>query len=136
MIVDSLSQELADLRTSKIEKSQWGILGISLGGMVALELASRQDLNFAQVILINSSLGALSSPLHRLRLSAAPKLLTSAGMTPRDREKAILSVTCNDAKTRQGILTPGLRQLPGTHTRRVTFLDNWLPRLRLDPNLL
>jgi pimeloyl-ACP methyl ester carboxylesterase len=80
------------LKTSA--SSPWAVVGISLGGMVALDWVIRYPDDFKKMVLINSSNAALSPPWHRLRLSALPKVLRA--IVANDavaREKLVLELT-------------------------------------------
>lgn len=72
------------------------LLGLSLGGMVALDWATRYPAEVAGVVVINSSAGGLSPFWRRLRVPAWPTLL--GAVTIRDlhrRERAIFQLTSN-----------------------------------------
>jgi pimeloyl-ACP methyl ester carboxylesterase len=75
---------------------RFGLIGLSLGGMVALEWARHHPGESAALMLINSSAGSLSPPWHRARLRAWPGLLSIGfdGDLAR-RERKILALTCN-----------------------------------------
>jgi pimeloyl-ACP methyl ester carboxylesterase len=70
------------------------LLGLSLGGMVAYEWARRHPDELRAVVVINTSLGGLSPPWRRLRLSAAA---TIAGIVatgdPLARERRVVGLT-------------------------------------------
>lgn len=82
------------LKLSPDRAQKWNLLGISLGGMVAMSWAESFPGELERVVVINSSAGDLSSPFKRFNPSALPKLfprlLIGAG---RERELAILEVT-------------------------------------------
>ena len=72
------------------------IVGLSLGGMVALDWISRHSNDFAGAVIMNSSLPKLSMPLSRIRPLALARLLRI--MTTADteeREKRVLEMTSN-----------------------------------------
>lgn len=78
----------------------FNLLGISLGGMVALEWLVRQPQELNQVVLINTS-SKLSSFYQRLRWQVWHEFLRILSIrAPREREKAILDLVMNneDAK--------------------------------------
>ena len=72
----------------------WRLLGVSLGGMVAMAWAARFVDDFERLILVNTSAGNLSPPWRRMRPSVLPRLsralLETGGVT---RELAILRAT-------------------------------------------
>ena len=80
----------------------WSLLGISLGGMIAVDWVHRFPSDFDRVVLINSSAGGLSPARHRLRFANLPQLIKS--VVDRDlveRELGILGLTtANHAKNR------------------------------------
>lgn len=93
-----------DILALNLNESALGILGISLGGMVGIELAARLPKIINRIVLINSSIGSLSPSLKRIKLSAVPKLVASSRMSIENREKTILGITCNDPKVRLKLL--------------------------------
>lgn len=70
----------------------WGILGVSLGGMVALAWTHRFPKTFDAAIVVNSSAGDLARPTQRLRLENLPTLLRAARATPVERELLVLGM--------------------------------------------
>ncbi len=89
----SISENVKHLRaeflskTSKIEGA-WGIISVSLGGMIALEWSSKYS-DFEHVVTINSSLGNLSPFYKRLKLSTYmtfAKLVASNDVAFRERK--------------------------------------------------
>ena len=77
---------------------RWWIFGISLGGMVAMEMASRVQLPISGVAVANTS-SALCAPLERMKVGAALRLLTAAALpSMRQRERLVLSITSNASK--------------------------------------
>jgi alpha-beta hydrolase superfamily lysophospholipase len=93
-IVDDLRHRWVEMKKSGHE--EWGILAVSLGGMVAAHWASHHAGDFKKVVLINSSMSGLSPLHHRMMPSNYPriiKLLLSKNIV--EREKKILSMTTN-----------------------------------------
>ena len=81
---------------------RWSVLGLSLGGMVALELCRRFPRQIEAALIVNSS-SRLTSAAHRLRPRAAMQLLRAACLRdPLQRELSILALTSAlpDAKRR------------------------------------
>jgi pimeloyl-ACP methyl ester carboxylesterase len=84
------------LKTSPVGSS--GIIGISLGGMVALDWASRFS-DFQQAVIINSSSSSHTGMQQRLRfksLTAILGILFSPSIA--NRERKILELTVNEQK--------------------------------------
>ncbi len=54
----------------------WVIMSLSLGGMIGMDWCNRFPQDMASLILINSSAGNLSLPLHRFNLKAMGLVLT------------------------------------------------------------
>lgn len=71
----------------------WHLVGMSLGGMVALELARQQSAQVASVVLINSSVASLSPFYQRLQWPMYPKVLACLLASARKREALILQMT-------------------------------------------
>lgn len=72
----------------------WGLLGISLGGMVAMQWCADFPTDFAHVVLANTSAANLSAPWRRMRLSVAPRLVRAAfDPLPASRELRVLRMT-------------------------------------------
>lgn len=74
----------------------WGILAISLGGMIALDWAHRHPGDFTRVVALTAS-SSLSPPWRRLRPRAMGLLLRIlATRDPRRREELVLRMTTID----------------------------------------
>lgn len=76
--------------------AEWGILAVSLGGMIALQWTHDYPDDFKQLVVMNSSVSGLSPVLKRFRPKNIPKLIQL--MIRRDlhhREKNILEMTTN-----------------------------------------
>lgn len=72
----------------------WGLIGISLGGMVVADWVYRFPADFSRVVMINSSAANLSPPNHRMRLENLPALARSvASRDLETRELGILGLT-------------------------------------------
>lgn len=93
-IADTAAAVEARLRAARPGEST-GILALSLGAMVALELCARARLKVARLVLVNGS-SRLSPPRERLRPGALPSLLAAlAHHNPIEREKRIYSLVTN-----------------------------------------
>jgi len=74
----------------------WHLLGISLGGMIALDWVEHHPQDFESLVLINASSKDTAKPWERLRWRELPKFLKI--MSTRDlqsREKQILELSAN-----------------------------------------
>lgn len=72
----------------------WGILGISLGGMITMSWTAKYHDDFQKMVVINSSAGNLSGPLERFKPSnifLVPVVLFTNDAAK--REKALLTLT-------------------------------------------
>ncbi len=70
------------------------LLSISMGAMIAAELAKRRPNDFASLHMINTSFANFNPPWQRMRLNAMGSLLVNL-MGTRRRERAILNWTSN-----------------------------------------
>jgi pimeloyl-ACP methyl ester carboxylesterase len=66
------------------------VLGLSLGGMVAVEWASRHPEEMAGCVLVNTSLAAFSPLVQRLRPSQYPRLLELLGPGGAARKEGLI----------------------------------------------
>jgi len=83
-------------------KEPVGLIGLSLGAMVALKWADRQPQSVSHVVAISSSVASLSKPWRRFTPEALWRgLLVLAARTQAAREKGILQLTSNNAKARE-----------------------------------
>lgn len=92
-VIENLNLQLAEHRL----ESPCILIGLSLGGMIALHWASRHPNKFLFVAVINSSLSSLS-PFHRRLRPAGLLALLGAIVAPTSklREIIILSLTSNN----------------------------------------
>ena len=92
--VEHLRRELEELK--KEHSGEWGIIAVSLGGMVAMEWCSVYPDDFKHMIVLNSSAGNLSSPFKRLQMEA---IKTISGLFLKSdlehRERKVLELTTN-----------------------------------------
>lgn len=82
-----------DLRKQMQKNQKVTLVGISLGGMVALKWAELYPEEIKQVFIINSSLKQYSPFYHRLRPQNYFKILSLINQTEELREKGILRMT-------------------------------------------
>ena len=92
-----IEQQIQDYLTANAisSSSKLHLVGISMGGMIAAELVSKTDVEFASVHIINSSFANLSPFWHRMKLPAVWDLVTNIWRTDK-RESTILKWTSND----------------------------------------
>jgi pimeloyl-ACP methyl ester carboxylesterase len=86
-----------DLRARFLEAAApgdgpWGLVGLSLAGMVALRWAARFPEELAHVVVGNSSDGRHSWPWRRLRLANLPRMAATARRRGVARERASLDL--------------------------------------------
>jgi pimeloyl-[acyl-carrier protein] methyl ester esterase len=74
----------------------WGILAVSLGGMVAMDWCDRYAYDFQKLVLVNSSSGGVSHPLRRLQPPMIAEFLKIAkARSAREKEQTILGFNSN-----------------------------------------
>lgn len=74
----------------------WGLVSLSMGGMVGLDWTARYPGDFAAHVVMSCSVGSLSSPWRRARPGALGPLLRGAVRTdPLERELALLRTVTN-----------------------------------------
>jgi pimeloyl-ACP methyl ester carboxylesterase len=97
-IVDDLRRRWLELPERSGEA--WGVLSVSLGGMVTLDWASRFSSDFAAAVVVNSSVANLSPPWRRMRPAALASIARAVlARDDAERERLVLSVTtshCDD----------------------------------------
>lgn len=99
-ITEDLRSRWLHLRQSPDEA--WGILGISLGGMVTMDWSARYPSDFSRVVIANSSAADLSVPWRRLDLGKLPGIVAALRETDRvARERRILEMTTSIATSAQ-----------------------------------
>jgi pimeloyl-ACP methyl ester carboxylesterase len=117
----------ADLRARGVS-APWSLLALSLGGMVAVEWASRYPGEIARCVLINTSMRPYSRFHQRLRWQNYPailKLMACGGVER--QEQLILRLTSRrgDAAQRAGLLAQWLdyqREYPVTRSNALRQL--------------
>ncbi len=78
-----------DAATPGARGTPWALLGISLGGMLALQWLADFPGDFERAVVINTSAGDLSPPWRRMRLGVLPgitRALRSSDPVARERE--------------------------------------------------
>lgn len=89
-----------DLRRRFLRSNQgaqrFGLLGVSLGGMVALDWVRQFPSDFELAVIVNSSAGNLSRPQERLRPQNVPPLVAMLrDPDPVQRERRLLRLITN-----------------------------------------
>jgi pimeloyl-ACP methyl ester carboxylesterase len=77
------------LQLREAHPGRWGILGISLGGMVVLRWTGELASDFERAVVVNTSAADLSPPWRRMRLGVLPgitRALRTADPVARERE--------------------------------------------------
>lgn len=81
------------------------LLGLSLGGQVALDWLLRYPREVEGLVLVNTSVGSLSPPWERLRPQAIGDLLSALlNPLPQSRERRVLRRISNHASVQQAML--------------------------------
>jgi len=87
----------------------WFIMGLSLGGMVALEWAHRYPKSFSGVVTINSSI-SVNNPFSRLQPTAVQKIAKwIIDREPYRRERGVLELTSNLKQDQHSIVDEWVR---------------------------
>jgi pimeloyl-[acyl-carrier protein] methyl ester esterase len=88
-----VARRVPGLATPGISSADWSVVGVSLGGMVALELCRLYPERIQRGVIVNAS-SCLSSAWARLRPGAALELLRAAlSDDPVQRERRVLALT-------------------------------------------
>lgn len=101
----------------------WGILAISMGGMIAMDWCDRFPHDMQAMVLVNSSAGNLSLPHHRfspLAFGTVLKLFFREDYE--EREKAILDLTTNIFRPDQELIKKNASYSADTPIKRASFL--------------
>lgn len=93
-MADDVRRRWADGRTAGPAEARWGLLGISLGGMLAMQWASDHPEDFVRVVLANTSSRDTSPPWQRMRPDALLRIARAvATRDPLRRETRVLEAT-------------------------------------------
>jgi pimeloyl-ACP methyl ester carboxylesterase len=93
--VDDVRARFAAQRAAAPGNEPWGILAISLGGMVALRWLAQHPEDFGAGVVINTSAGDLSSLTERFALRHWPRVFIAPWLSHRSREHMLLKMTRN-----------------------------------------
>jgi pimeloyl-ACP methyl ester carboxylesterase len=120
----------------------WGIFGVSLGGMVALDWMDRFPGDFARGVVVNTSAATASWPWQRLRLRQLARVVRAYSAPPVERERQLLAIvsSCADAGRTAETAEQWAALDPGTRTAAVRQLlagaTALLPRTLAPPTLV
>ena len=92
----TIAATVEDLRRRRKNEAPIGVISISLGGMVALDWATRYPDEINRLVVINSSVSGLVPPWRRLRLKnlrTGLRFLTASTLA--EKERAALKITTN-----------------------------------------
>ncbi len=95
---------LAELMLPRIRRQHpgpWHLVAMSLGAMLAVQLAALAPQQVASLVLINTSAGALTPFYQRLRWQQYPKVLSAFFAPVLQRERLILQLTSQHWKPQQ-----------------------------------
>ncbi len=101
----------------------WGVMAISMGGMIGMDWCHRFPHDLTALILINSSAGNLSPPHHRfspLAMGTVLKLFFREDYE--EREEAILKLTTNMLKVDQDLIKRYASYSADTPIKRSSFI--------------
>ncbi len=113
-IVADIRERFLDLqRSPEVDASlPWSILGISLGGMIAMEWIASHPHDFQSAVIITSSAANVSPPWKRLQPSVGPQYIRAVlARDVAERESRALSVTVNDEQRRVELVQSYLKQV-------------------------
>ncbi len=97
--VDAYRTQLRELGVS----APLRLVGLSMGGMVAMQWLQRYPQELSQAFVINSSAGGICRWQQRMRPAALARLL-AASLSPARREHSVFDLTCNARDQRDAVL--------------------------------
>jgi pimeloyl-ACP methyl ester carboxylesterase len=99
--VREIASDVLERFVAKNAEPRWGLLGLSLGGMVALEVAQLAPLAFSHIVLVNSS-STLSPSSKRMKPRALLKLTVALSQSSAlEREKHIYALNTYSPSARE-----------------------------------
>lgn len=119
--VDNLRDEWIELKQK--HPGRWGVIGISMGAMMALDWCDRYEDDFEKLVLLNTSTRDTASIFHRLSFEAIgtfSKLIFNKDT--RDREKKALSLTVKMKELPDDLLDAYAEFFEDRPLRRLNFL--------------
>ncbi len=106
---NTVKQAVSIMREEFLAKKEgdiWGIVGVSLGGMIALSWQDQYPKDFKKAFIINSSAANVGFAWERLKPQALATCLKSLkNPNAREREQAILKMVSNQAWKEEEILS-------------------------------
>lgn len=94
--IDAMVDDLRERFLSERGDGAWGLLAVSLGGMIAMDWASRHADDFAALVVSNSSARDVGGPFERFDPRHLPRVARIAvGRDPFVREQHVLAITSN-----------------------------------------
>lgn len=126
---NQLREEWLELQIKNPEP--WGIIAISMGGMIGMDWCNRFPHDLSTLVLVNSSAGNLSSPHHRfspLAMGTVLKLFFREDYE--EREEAILKLTTNMLKIEKDLVQRYASYSADTPIRRSSFIKQMIAASR------
>lgn len=118
---NELRREWLELKEK--HEGPWGIIAISMGGMIALDWVDRFKNDMSALILINSSAGNISPPHHRFSPKAMGMVLKLFFREDyEEREEAILKLTTNLITIDQDLIKRHASYSAESPIKRASFL--------------
>lgn len=126
---NQLREEWLELQQSN--SGSWGILAISMGGMIGMDWCHRFPHDLNTLVLVNSSAGNLSAPHHRFSPTAMGTVLKLFFREDyEERERAILNLTTNILKVDDSIVKRYASYSSDTPIRRSSFIKQMVAASR------
>jgi pimeloyl-ACP methyl ester carboxylesterase len=117
-IVEHLRPQFLEKRSSN-SSSSWNLLGLSFGGMVALEWLRLYPKDFDHGIIVNSSLAGLCTIQERMSLEAKLVFIKCVfGAEPDKKESMILGLTSSLHQADKDLLASWL-EIEGTYPTKI-----------------
>ena len=108
-----------------------GVIGFSLGGMVAMDWAHRYSGDFHRVVLLNASAGNLSPWHKRMRFDVLPRVAKAlAARTRVDQEREILGITTRLVPDLDGMARTWAGFMESQPVTRLTFVRQLAAAIR------
>lgn len=118
---DHLREEWIHLKRN--HEGSWGIIAISMGGMIAMNWCSRYKDDMEGLVLMNTSGGNLSAPHHRFSPTAFKMVLKLFFKEDyREREQAILDLTTKMTSASKSLVEEYAQYSAENPIKRTSFL--------------
>lgn len=103
-IVEDVRRRFVSVREGEVQNEPWGLLAISLGGMVALSWCAAHPEDFQRAVVINTSAGDLSLPTERFNWRRYRTLFRAMrSSSTLDRERLVIDLTVARPGDRDGL---------------------------------